>query len=99
MAVEGKLCPHCGSEDILPFESEEEYKDDYSFVIIILSALLLIIGYFFFVISTYIYFPIAIFIFIIISARIINRGEEQRKKAEAIERYYLCLECDNSFKL
>ncbi len=99
MATGDKCCPQCGSEDILPFESEEDYKEDYSPAVVLLSALLVITGYLFFVVSSYLYFPMFIFIFIIFAAILINRREKQRKRAEAIEKDYICLECDNNFKL
>ncbi len=98
MAGGEKICPYCGADDVLPFESEEDYKDDYSFFIVFLAALLLIAGYFLFVISTYLYFPIALFILIMVSAIVIKRKEEQQKKIETVEKDYMCVECGNSFK-
>ena len=93
-----KRCPYCGADDVLPFESEEDYKDDYSFFIVFLAAILLIAGYFLFVISTYLYFPIALFILIMVSAIVVKRKEEQQKKTETVEKDYMCVECGNSFK-
>lgn len=99
MTDEDKRCPHCGSDDILPHETEEGYKDDYSLFIIILAALLLIVGYFLFVVSSYIYFPAFIFIAVFVSALFINRSEKQQKKAAEVEKDYICLNCDKNFKL
>jgi predicted membrane protein len=99
MNKEDKRCPHCGSDDILPHEIEEEHKDDYSLFIIILAALLLIIGYFLFVVSSYIYFPAFIFIFVFLSALFVKRSEKQQKKAAEVEKDYICLNCDKNFKM
>ncbi|MCP4147138.1 MAG: hypothetical protein GY757_05255 [bacterium] len=93
-----KTCPYCGADDLLPFESDEEPGIDYSFLVILLSAFLVFLGYFVFVISSYIYFPVAIFIFIIISAKVINRNDERKKKEATIERDYLCAECGGEFR-
>lgn len=93
-----KKCPYCGADDILPFESEDDYTNDYSFLIILIAAIIVIGCYFLFVISTYLYFPIAIFIFTIVSAMIINRKEERRKKKKWVEKDYMCVECGETFK-
>jgi hypothetical protein len=91
-------CPYCGADDILPFENEEDYSNDYSFFIILLAALLVIGGYLLFVVSSYLYFPVAIFVFIIISARLINLKEERHKKKKLVEKDFLCVECGETFK-
>lgn len=96
--MEKHHCPHCGSDDVLPHESEDDYTDDHSFWIILASAVLLAAGYFLIMISSYIYFPAAIFIFIIIAAWTINRSESKRRSAQLIERDYVCLECSRNFK-
>ena len=97
MADQKKTCPNCGSDDILPFESEDDYKDDYSLTIIFLAALLVTGAYFLFVVSSYIYFPFVLFIFIIAAAKMVNRREKQRKKQQDRKRDYICLECSSSF--
>lgn len=92
------MCPHCGADDVLPFESEEAMESDPSFFIVLITAVLLIAGYFLFVISSYVYFPVAIFIFIIVSAKLVKRSEEQRKKEASVEKDYMCVECGLSFR-
>jgi hypothetical protein len=57
-----------------------------------------IAGYLLFVVSTYLYFPAAIFIFIIISAKMVTRKEERRKKKKLVEKDFLCVECGETFK-
>jgi hypothetical protein len=93
-----RVCPYCGADDVLPFESEETHESDPSFFIVLITAVVLIGGYFLFVVSSYIYFPVAIFIFTIISAKLVKRGEEQRKKETSVERDYMCIECGRSFR-
>ncbi len=91
-------CPYCGADDILPFENEEDYSNDYSFFIILLAAILVIAGYLLFMVSTYLYFPVAIFIFIIISAKMVNRKDERKRKKKLVEKDFLCVECGETFK-
>lgn len=98
MTTRDKHCPHCGADDVLPFESEEPIESDPSFFIAFITAVLLIGGYFLFVISSYVYFPAAIFIFIIVAAKLVKRNEEQRKKEETVEKDYMCVECGLSFR-
>ncbi len=95
-ADEPVQCPYCGTDDVLPFESEEGMTEDYSFFVIIISAFLLIVGYFVLVVSSYMYFPYVLFAFVIISAKMVNRREKKRKKRRE-KNDYLCVECGNSF--
>ncbi len=92
-----KTCAHCGSEDVLPYEDDEPVSGDYSIWVIMITGVLLLLGYFTFMVSTYLYFPAAIFIFIIISAWVVNRSDERNKKKVVVEKDWLCLECDRSF--
>jgi len=96
-----KHCPFCGSNNILPFEDENSYKKDHTFLVIILSALILIGSYFIFVISSYLYFPAVIIILIIISTTILNKREKDRgKKIKKIKKEdYICIDCNSTFKL
>jgi len=96
-----KLCPYCQSDNTLPFEEENGGKGSDSLIIIIFAAVLLIGGYFFFVISSYLFFPFVVFGLIIISTKIINKRDRDRKKTDLLpkeKKHYLCLDCSNNFK-
>lgn len=97
--MKDKYCPYCSSDNVLPFEDEGDYKRTYSFYIIILSALVLIIGYLIFLFSSYIFFPVVVFIAIIITTKTINKREREKKKVIQIEKQYICLNCNSNFKL
>ncbi len=92
----GKYCPYCDSDDLLPFESDEKPRDDHTIWVAILSALLVIGGYFLVLISSYMYFPIVLFGFIIFSAKMVNKRGEQKKREAVQEHDYLCADCGNS---
>lgn len=91
-------CPYCGSDNVLPFEDEERSQGDATLFIIIVLALALIIGYFLFMISSYLTFPLIVFVAIIISTKLINRQERDRKVEKKIERDYMCVDCSGFFR-
>ena len=92
-------CPHCGSDDVLPFEEEgKESKTDASMFIVIVSALVLIFGYFFFAISSYIYFPLFIFGLIAVATRFVRNSETVKRKTRKKPRDYMCVECGGFFR-
>ena len=91
-------CPYCGSDNVLPFEDEERSQSDATLFIIIVLALALIIGYFLFMISSYLTFPLIVFVAIIISTKLINRQERERKVEVHIEKDYMCVDCSGFFR-
>ena len=91
-------CPYCGSDDVLPFEDEERSQSDTTLFIIIVLALALFIGYFLFMISSYLTFPLIVFVAIIISTKLINRQDRERKVEKHIERDYMCIDCSGFFR-
>jgi hypothetical protein len=91
-------CPYCGSDNVLPFEDEERSQSDTTLFIIIVMALALFIGYFLFMVSTYLTFPLIVFVAIIISTKLINRQEKERKVEKHIERDYMCVDCSGFFR-
>jgi len=91
-------CPHCGSDNVLPFEEEGRSGNDATFFVIIVLAVALIIGYFLFMISTYLTFPLIVFVAILISAKLINKQEGGKKAAKHIERDYMCVDCSGFFR-
>jgi hypothetical protein len=91
-------CPYCSSDNVLPFEDEERSQSDATLFIIIVLALALIIGYFLFMISSYLTFPLIVFAAIIISTKLINRQEKDRKVETHIERDYMCVDCSGFFR-
>lgn len=98
---EVRLCPYCQSDNTLPFEEENGGKGNDSLSIIIFAAVLLVGAYFFFVISSYLFFPFVVFGLIIISSKIINKRDRDRKKADLLpqeKKYYICLDCSSNFK-
>jgi Flp pilus assembly protein TadB len=97
-ALPKPACPHCGSVNVLPFEDEGAHKSDATFFIVFLSAFLLVAGYLIFMISSYIFFPAVVFLSIIITTRMLNRRERERKNMEKVERNYMCVDCGVFFK-
>jgi hypothetical protein len=96
----GISCPHCGCDDILPFEDEDPPGSNPTMFIVFLSAFLVLTGYFLFMISAYLYFPVVVFISIIVTTRMINkhnREREERMKVGPVKRNYMCVECGNYF--
>jgi hypothetical protein len=91
-------CPHCGSGNVLPFEEDEYRGSDPTLFIIILLAVALILGYFLFMISSYLTFPLVVFVAIIISTKLINRHQKQHKVEKQVERDYMCIDCSNFFR-
>ncbi len=93
-------CAHCGSENVLPFEDDTPYKGDTTLFIILLSAFLVITAYVLLVFTSALYFPIVVFIAIIVTTRMINKHQADRKKrAElGIQRDYMCLDCSRFFR-
>lgn len=91
-------CPHCGSDNVLPFEDEERTQSDATLFIIIVLALALMVGYFLFMISSYLTFPLVVFVAIIISTKLINKQEGQKKVEKHVEKDYMCLDCSRFFR-
>ena len=90
-------CPHCGSDNVLPFEEEEKAQSDATLFIVIVLALVLIIGYFLFLISSYLTFPLVVFAAIIISSKLINRQGKEKKVEPHVVKDYMCLDCSGFF--
>jgi len=92
-------CPFCRSENILPFEDDNEEQSDLPVIIIILTALIILALYLAFVVTSYMYFPIVVFIAIILTTRVVNRTEKRGKnKITVVNRDFICLSCNNSFR-
>jgi hypothetical protein len=91
-------CPYCGSDNVLPFEDEDRMQSDPTIFIIIVLALALIIGYFLFMISSYLTFPLVVFVAIIISTRLINKRDREEKVEKHIVRDYMCVDCSGFFR-
>ena len=91
-------CPHCGSGNVLPFEEEKHSGSDPTLFIIILLAVALLTGYFLFMISSYLTFPLVVFVAIIISTKLINRQEKRQKLEKHVERDYMCVDCSAFFR-
>jgi hypothetical protein len=91
-------CPHCGSGNVLPFEDEENTGSDPTLFIIILLAVALLTGYFLFMISSYLTFPLVVFVAIIISTKLINRQQKQQKVEKHVEWDYMCVDCGGFFR-
>ncbi len=92
------VCPYCSSENVLPFEDDSREQSDLPVVIIILTALAILALYFAFVLTSYMYFPLVVFIAIILTTRVINRQDKSGKqmiiKAKG---EFICLNCNTSF--
>ncbi len=96
---EKDLCPFCGSANILPFEDDSASDSDLPVFIVILTALIVVALYLAFVVASYMYFPVVVFIAIIISTRIINRQEKKpQRKILPAGRDFICLSCNSDFK-
>lgn len=91
------LCPFCGSSNILPFEDDSGSESDLPVFIIILTALTVIALYLAFVVASYMYFPVVVFIAIIVSTRIINRQEKKPERKPLANKDFICLSCNNNF--
>ena len=92
------ICPFCRSENVLPFEDDNKELSELPVLIIILTALSVLALYFAFVVTSYMYFPVVVFIAIILTTRIVNRTEKKgRNKIVAANRDFICLSCNNSF--
>jgi len=92
------LCPFCGSANILPFEDDSGNDNDLPVLVIILTALTVVALYLAFVVASYMYFPVVVFIAIIISTRIINRQEKKpERELLSARRDFICLSCNNNF--
>ncbi len=91
-------CPYCGSDNILPYEDDSIKSSDLSVTMIITTALSIVALYLAFVVTSYLYFPVVVFIGIIISTRIINKKERgPGKRTDSGGGNYICLNCNNSF--
>lgn len=91
-------CPYCGSNDVLPFEDEERPQSDPTLFIVIVLALAIIIGYFLFMISSYLTFPLIVFVAIIITTKLINKQERKKKVEKYKVRDYMCVDCSGFFR-
>ncbi len=96
---QAKVCPSCGSLEVLPFESEEDYKENHSPLIVMLSALVILILYLIFMVSSYMYFPVIMLLFVVVSAAIINRREKMDKPSSSTASDYICTSCNANFKI
>lgn len=92
-------CPHCGAHNALPFEDDSPSKSDATLTLILITSILLFIGYILLMISTYLFFPGVVFISIIITTRLINRREKEKKESIIIPRDYMCLDCGEFFRV
>ncbi|MEN8222228.1 MAG: hypothetical protein ABFR36_03120 [Acidobacteriota bacterium] len=93
-----EICPFCRSENVLPFEDDTKDQSDLPVIVIILTALSVLALYFAFVVTSYMYFPLVVFIAIILTTRVVNRQERsQRKKIVAVNKEFICLSCNKSF--
>ena len=91
-------CPYCRSDNTLPFEEESQAGSDLSVLITILTALSVLALYFAFVVTSYLYFPLVVFIAIIVTTRLINRQERKGGIAKKkVNREFICLGCNTSF--
>ncbi|UCH95410.1 MAG: hypothetical protein JSV88_00810 [Candidatus Aminicenantes bacterium] len=91
-------CPYCGSENVLPFEEEEKSQSDPTLFIVIVLAVSLIVGYFLFMLSSYLTFPLIVFVAIIISTKLINKQDREKKPEKPVEKDYMCLDCSGFFR-
>lgn len=93
-------CPHCESENTLPFESDELQQEDSSIFFIMLTAFVLIAGYLAFVLASYLLFPLVVFTAIIVTTRVINKKQSRKREHSAVmsPKDYLCLDCSRFFK-
>jgi len=92
-------CPYCKSFNSLPFEEETRKNQNHTFTIILISAFVLLGSYFLFVIFSYIAYPLMIILLISLSAFILNKKEKQNIiKEKSIEKEFICLDCNRSFK-
>jgi uncharacterized membrane protein YfcA len=98
-AGEYPACPECGSDDALPFEEENRNTGDPSMWIVVVSALIILGGYFLFALSSYLYFPLFVFILIVVVTRAVNRSEGRRKKKRRTKpQDYMCVDCGAFFR-
>jgi len=93
------ICPHCKSDNVLPFEEESRGPANESLFIIIFLALAILGAYFLFVISSYLFFPAVVFAFVILSSYLINRQDRKKKKKTTahVLKEHICLDCSNDF--
>ncbi len=95
-----KLCPFCKSDNILPFEEENKYEGDPPISIIVFTALGILAVYVSFVIASYLFFPVVVFVLIIVATRILNKTEKHKQRNPNSDgKKYLCLNCDRSFNV
>jgi len=93
------LCPNCGSDNVLPHEDDSVGVGELPVLIIILTALSVVALYLAFVVTSYMYFPLVVFIAIIITTKMINRQEKkQPRNFKSDNRDFICLNCNNSFR-
>lgn len=93
-------CILCGSDNVLPFEDDSPAQSDTTLFLVILSAVLVIMGYILFVISSYLFFPLVVFVAIIVTTRLINKQyvDQAKKALLAVPKDYICLDCNGFFK-
>lgn len=100
MEMKPVSCPFCHSDNILPFEDEKAYKNQYkSIMFIIIAGLVLIFGYIFFVLVSYLTFPLVLISGLFLASKVLNKRETNENKAANPQQYYICLDCDRQFTL
>ncbi|MCP5048504.1 MAG: hypothetical protein GY940_15145 [bacterium] len=93
------FCSHCGSGNVLPFEDDSHTGGDTTLFIAMLAAVLVLCGYLLFVVTSYLYYPVVVFIAIIATTKLINKHQEERKQVQLRrEADYMCLDCGGFFR-
>lgn len=90
-------CTHCGSSNTLPFEDDSPLRGDDTLFMIFLSIALIMSAYFLFVLSSYILFPLVVFLAIILITRMINKRHHHTKPKVTRTHDYVCLDCSSYF--
>ena len=92
-------CPHCMSDNVLPFENGKERPHQDSFTVILLSALFLVLVYFIFLIFSYFNYPLMILITVAVIAFLLGRKEKKRPPVKQThDKPFVCLDCNSEFQ-
>jgi len=92
-------CPHCRSDQILPFEEESGPVRNDTFLIIFISAFMLVGFYFLFVLLSYMSYPLMVILLVTFSSWLLNRKERRQQKPGIIrEKDFLCTDCGQEFR-
>ncbi len=92
-------CPHCGSDDVLPFEDESSHKSETSFSTVLIVAVVIVLGYITLIVTSYIFYQLAIMGALILIAWQINRYKgTKRKRHDRSAIDYMCVDCGKFFK-